>query len=200
MVDIVYPLHFFFFFKGKKWRFLFCCSGRIALTLGYCKPTNFTYKITFADTGEEMYQGQKLKNFALQHHGQNQTGTFVFRAPRPGQYYFTIFAQLLTGELGVKNIFTASCEYKVRFQRGQELSGVGDVVECHHGSGWGIASISSLILTPSLPQSVKFLGWKVLKHACREGIFRSYNKSVFDTVCLLKQILSCAEKRRRKKA
>lgn len=88
-------------------------KGRIALTLGYCKPTNFTYKITFADTGEEIYQGQKLKNFALQHHGQNQTGTFVFRAPRPGQYYFTIFAQLLTGELGVKNIFTASCEYKV---------------------------------------------------------------------------------------
>lgn len=91
--------------------------GRIALTLGYCKPTNFTYKITFADTGDEMYQGQKLKNFALQHHGQNQTGTFVFRAPRQGQYYFTIFAQLLTGELGVKNIFTASCEYKVSFQQ-----------------------------------------------------------------------------------
>nr|KAG5714243.1 hypothetical protein BaRGS_018460 [Batillaria attramentaria] len=88
-------------------------KGRIALTLGYCKPTNFTYKITFADTGEETYQGNKLKNYALQHHGQNQTGTFVFRAPRPGQYYFTIFAQLLTGELGVKNIFTASCEYKL---------------------------------------------------------------------------------------
>jgi hypothetical protein len=60
-----------------------------------------------------MYQGQKLKNFALQHHGQNQTTTFVFRAPKPGAYYFTVFAQLLTGELGVKNIFTASCEYKV---------------------------------------------------------------------------------------
>ncbi|BFY97405.1 hypothetical protein BsWGS_00445 [Bradybaena similaris] len=88
-------------------------KGRLALTLGFCKPTNFTYKITFADTGEEVFQGQKLKNYALQHQGQNQTTTFIFRAPRAGQYYFTIFAQLLTGELGVKNIFTASAEYKV---------------------------------------------------------------------------------------
>ena len=62
-----------------------------------------------------MYQGQKLKSYALQHQGQNQTSTFVFRAPKAGQYYFTIFAQLLTGELGVKNIFTASAEYKVRY-------------------------------------------------------------------------------------
>lgn len=91
--------------QGKK--------GRLALTLGFCKPTNFTYKITFADTGEEVYQGQKLKNFALQHQGQNQTTTFIFRAPKAGQYYFTIFGQLLTGELGIKNIFTASAEYKV---------------------------------------------------------------------------------------
>jgi hypothetical protein len=88
-------------------------KGRLALTLGFCKPTNFTYKITFADTGEEVYQGQKLKNYALQHQGQNQTTNFIFRAPRAGQYYFTIFSQLLTGELGVKNIFTASAEYKV---------------------------------------------------------------------------------------
>ncbi|XP_055889743.1 uncharacterized protein LOC106068552 [Biomphalaria glabrata] len=88
-------------------------KGRLALTLGFCKPTNFTYKITFADTGEEVYQGQKLKNYALQHQGQNQTTTFIFRAPKAGQYYFTIFGQLLTGELGVKNIFTASAEYKV---------------------------------------------------------------------------------------
>ncbi|CAG5135476.1 unnamed protein product [Candidula unifasciata] len=88
-------------------------KGRLALTLGFCKPTNFTYKITFSDTGEEVYQGQKLKNYALQHQGQNQTTTFIFRAPRAGPYYFTIFAQLLTGELGVKNIFTASAEYKV---------------------------------------------------------------------------------------
>jgi len=88
-------------------------KGRLALTLGFCKPTNFTYKITFAETGEDEYQGQKLKNFALQHQGQNQTTTLVFRAPKAGNYYFTIFGQLLTGELGVKNIFTASCEYKL---------------------------------------------------------------------------------------
>ncbi|PVD31076.1 hypothetical protein C0Q70_10353 [Pomacea canaliculata] len=117
--NLVYEYDDFYFLTDPEqliyshWAHRQSGSCRIALTLGYCKPTNFTYKITFADTGEETYQGQKLKNFALQHHGQNQTGTFVFRAPKAGQYYFTIFAQLLTGELGVKNIFTASCEYKV---------------------------------------------------------------------------------------
>ncbi|ESO90318.1 hypothetical protein LOTGIDRAFT_218011 [Lottia gigantea] len=88
-------------------------QGRVALTLGFSKPTNFTYKIVFSDTNDEMYQGQKLKSYALQHQGKNQTTTFIFRAPKSGQFYFTIFAQLLTGELGVKNVFTASAEYKV---------------------------------------------------------------------------------------
>lgn len=109
-------------------------KGRLALTLGFCKPTNFTYKITFADTGEEMYQGQKLKSYALQHQGQNQTSTFVFRAPKAGQYYFTIFAQLLTGELGVKNIFTASAEYKVIVDRAS--SDAGPLPACSDSS-WG---------------------------------------------------------------
>ncbi|XP_046335302.2 uncharacterized protein LOC124117442 [Haliotis rufescens] len=88
-------------------------KGKIAITVGFSKPTNFTYKIVFSDSNDETYQGQKLKNFALQEHGKNQTTTFIFRAPKSGQYYFTIFAQLLTGELGVKNVFTASAEYKV---------------------------------------------------------------------------------------
>ncbi|KAK3757666.1 hypothetical protein RRG08_000177 [Elysia crispata] len=109
-------------------------KGRLALTLGFCKPTNFTYKITFVDSGDEMYQGQKLKSYALQHQGQNQTSTFVFRAPKAGQYYFTIFAQLLTGELGVKNIFTASAEYKVIVDRAS--SDAGPLPACSDSS-WG---------------------------------------------------------------
>jgi len=30
-------------------------------------------------------------------------------------------------------------------------------------------------LTPSLPQQVKFLGWKIHGHACKQYVFRSYN-------------------------
>ena len=30
-------------------------------------------------------------------------------------------------------------------------------------------------LTPSLPQPVKFLGWKMHRHACKQYILRSYN-------------------------
>ncbi|KAL8579137.1 hypothetical protein ACOMHN_036076 [Nucella lapillus] len=88
-------------------------NGRITLTLGYKKPTNFSFKVTFAENGDEEFQGQKLKNYALLHHGKGQTDTLVFRAPRAGAYYFSFFAQLLTGEVGVKSTFTAACEYKV---------------------------------------------------------------------------------------
>jgi hypothetical protein len=44
---------------------------------------------------------------------QHNQATFIFRAPKTGSYYFTIFAQLLTGDIGIKNVFTASAEYKV---------------------------------------------------------------------------------------
>ena len=53
-------------------------------------------------------------------------------------------------------------------------------------------------LIPSLPQPVKFLGWKVLKHAYKDSIFWSYYSSIFNTVHLLKQIqiLSYAKRKR----
>lgn len=87
-------------------------KGSLGLSIGFMKPTAFTYKIVFAETNEELYQGQKLKNYGLQETWDN-AAIFCFRAPKPGAYYFTIFAQLLTGDIGVKNVFTASAEYKV---------------------------------------------------------------------------------------
>lgn len=88
-------------------------NGRIALTVGFVKPTNFTYKVTVCGTNDELHQGQKLKSYAMQETQQNRA-TFIFRAPKSGSYYFTIFAQLLTGDIGIKNVFTASAEYKVQ--------------------------------------------------------------------------------------
>ncbi|XP_062611451.1 uncharacterized protein LOC134273277 isoform X2 [Saccostrea cucullata] len=87
-------------------------KGKIAITVGFVKPTNFTYKIVFAENGEETYKGHKLKSYALQETSYNEV-TFILRAPKSGPYYFTIFAQLLTGDIGVKNVFTASAEYKI---------------------------------------------------------------------------------------
>ena len=37
-------------------------------------------------------------------------------------------------------------------------------------------------LTPSLPQPVKFPGWKVREQACKQYIFWSYNKYDFNSV------------------
>ncbi|XP_052771924.1 uncharacterized protein LOC128211311 [Mya arenaria] len=87
-------------------------KGNISITVGFVKPTNFTYKIVLAENGDEMYQGNKLKSYGLQETRHNQA-SFTLRAPKTGSFYLTIFAQLLTGDIGVKNVFTAAAEYKV---------------------------------------------------------------------------------------
>lgn len=87
-------------------------KGNISITVGFVKPTNFTYKIVLAENGDEMFQGHKLKSFGLQETRHNQA-SFTLRSPKAGSFYLTIFAQLLTGDIGVKNVFTAAAEYKV---------------------------------------------------------------------------------------
>jgi hypothetical protein len=87
-------------------------NGNISITVGFVKPTNFTYKIVLSENGDEMFQGHKLKSFGLQETRHNQA-SFTIRSPKSGSFYLTIFAQLLTGDIGVKNVFTAAAEYKV---------------------------------------------------------------------------------------
>lgn len=100
------------FFQSHQKGVVHTTKGRLSLGVGFLKPTNFSYKIINAKTKEEVYKGQKLKNFALQLTHDNQV-IFIFRAPEAGAYYLTIFAQLLTGDIGVKNVYTGSAEYKV---------------------------------------------------------------------------------------
>ena len=126
-------------------------KGRIALTVGFVKPTNFTYKIVFAENGDEMYNGQKLKSYALQETGYNEV-TFMLRAPKSGSYYFTIFAQLLTGDIGVKNVFTASAEYKVMAD--QPSTDATPLPNCSD-SNWGPGvPVDQLGLEPSTRDAV----------------------------------------------
>ena len=126
-------------------------KGKIAVTVGFVKPTNFTYKIVIAENGEEMYQGTKLKSYALQETRNNQA-TFILRSPKSGSYYFTIFAQLLTGDIGVKNVFTAAAEYKVNAD--QAASDNVALPNCSD-SNWGPAGpVDQLGLIPSQKESV----------------------------------------------
>ena len=37
-------------------------------------------------------------------------------------------------------------------------------------------------LTPSLLQPVKFMGWKMHRHTCKQHVFRSYNISTFNAM------------------
>ena len=126
-------------------------KGKIAMTVGFVKPTNFTYKIVMSDNGDEMYQGNKLKSYALQETRNNQA-TFILRSPKTGSYYFTIFAQLLTGDIGVKNVFTAAAEYKVNADQAASDSVV--LPNCSD-SNWGPAGpVEQLGLLPSQKESV----------------------------------------------
>lgn len=126
-------------------------DGKIAITVGFVKPTNFTYKIVIAENGDEMYQGNKLKSYALQETRNNQA-TFILRSPKAGSFYLTIFAQLLTGDIGVKNVFTAAAEYKVNADKS-----AGDCAclpNCSD-SNWGPGvPVEQLGLIPSQKDSV----------------------------------------------
>ena len=126
-------------------------KGKIAITVGFVKPTNFTYKIVIAENGDEMYQGNKLKSYALQETRNNQA-TFILRSPKSGSYYLTIFAQLLTGDIGIKNVFTAAAEYKVNAD--QSASDAVSLPNCSD-SNWGPGvPVDQLGLLPSQNDSV----------------------------------------------
>ena len=53
-------------------------------------------------------------------------------------------------------------------------------------------------LTPSLPQSVKNLGWKMQSHACQQYSFLSYSKP-FSILCVLVEVLSHVNVKKKKK-
>ncbi|XP_033757635.1 uncharacterized protein LOC117340002 [Pecten maximus] len=126
-------------------------NGKIAITCGFVKPTNFTYKIVMAENGDEMYNNHKLKNYALQE-TQNNQATFVLRAPKAGSFYLTIFAQLLTGDIGVKNVFTASAEYKVVADTtAHDASPLPNCSDSNWGPG---VPVSQLGLVPSQKDAV----------------------------------------------
>ncbi|XP_029644723.1 uncharacterized protein LOC115218879 [Octopus sinensis] len=107
------------FFQSHQKGVIETTGGRLSLAVGFIKPTTFSYKVIDAETKEEVFNGRKMKDFVLQLTHDNQV-ILIFRAPKQGSYYLTIFAQLLTGDVGVKNVYTASAEYKVVADKGSD--------------------------------------------------------------------------------
>lgn len=125
--------------------------GNISITVGFVKPTNFTYKIVMAENGDEMYQGCKLKSYCLQETRNNQA-SFTIRSPKAGSFYLTVFAQLLTGDIGVKNVFTAAAEYKVvADQRAGDAVALPNCSDSNWGPG---VPVDQLGLIPSHKDAV----------------------------------------------
>ena len=74
---------------------------------------------------------------------------------------------------------------------------------CETHAFWNFISlvIQSVFLTPSLPQPVRFPGWKMLGRACKQYVFQSCNV-YFSMLCIWMSILShaSAKKKKTKKA
>ena len=54
------------------------------------------------------------------------------------------------------------------------------------------------VLTPSLPQPVKFPGWKMHRHACKQYIFRSHSTSTFSVMHFDENSFTCQCKKDQK--
>ncbi|CAH1783750.1 unnamed protein product, partial [Owenia fusiformis] len=116
------PLAKSFFFKCGM-DFLQCTNGVLTtenghttLVLGFNKPLSFTFKLLIGEAMEDDYRGHKLKVYVLQETLENQV-KFHIRAPKEGPYYMTLYAQEVSEELNVENVFRAACEYKIQCDR-----------------------------------------------------------------------------------
>lgn len=113
-----YPLVKSFFFNvgmqflTQNHGVIYTKRGIMTMTLGFTRPTSFTFKMAYGDNMAEAIQGVQLKRYIIQETTDNRV-TFYFRAPREGNYYMTVFAQQIGDRVKVENVFKAACEYKV---------------------------------------------------------------------------------------
>ena len=74
-------------------------------------------------------------------------------------------------------------------------------VDCKVLLDWTCVTIPSWIkiLTPSMPQPVKFTGWKLHGHSCRQSISRSFNTSTFNAKRFYENPFTCRCEKENKK-
>ena len=113
-----YPLvKSFFFSTGMQFLrqnrgLVFTKNGVATITLGFTRPSFFTYKLGFGDNSVENLQGIQLKRYVIQETTENRL-TYYMRAPREGNYYLTVFSQPLADKIRTENLFKAACIYKI---------------------------------------------------------------------------------------
>ena len=113
-----YPLVKSFFFNigmlflQQNQGVVYTRHGLVTLTLGYSRPTAFTFKLVYGDHMLEAVQGIQLKRYIIQETTDDRV-TIYLRAPREGNYFLTLFAQPVGEKVRVENVFKATCEYKI---------------------------------------------------------------------------------------
>lgn len=121
-------------------------NGILTLTLAFNRPAAFTFKLGYGEKMSESVHGIALKRYVIQE-TTNDRVTFFFRAPREGNYYLTLFAQLVGKSIRVENVFKAACEYKIVCD--QAAGDIRPYPQCSDAN-WGPgAPVSQYGLTPS---------------------------------------------------
>jgi hypothetical protein len=92
---------------------VYTTKGLGTLTLGFTRPTAFTYKLTYGDERLSKLDDINIGRYVLQEMTLDRL-TYYFRAPRAGEYYLTVFARQVADDPPKANlVFKAVCDYKI---------------------------------------------------------------------------------------
>uniref|UniRef100_A0A1I8GT12 TGc domain-containing protein n=1 Tax=Macrostomum lignano TaxID=282301 RepID=A0A1I8GT12_9PLAT len=108
-------------------------QGKLQMALGYGKRASFTFKLHYGEELIDRFRGTELKSFVLQETTFNQI-QFYFRMPMSGHYYLTVYAQEVTGHIGVENTYRAACEYRINCE---EAAADATPFPTCHDCNWG---------------------------------------------------------------
>lgn len=133
---------------------LYTQNGLLTLTLGFTKPTAFTYKISYGDDKVEYLNNVNLNKYVLQEMTDNRL-TYYFRAPFPGNYHLTIFAR--DARNGVPKgsiVFKSVAEYEIISP--EAFTALGPFPYCSDSSWGSDVYIHQYPVVPSIKAAILF--------------------------------------------
>lgn len=133
---------------------LYTQNGLMTLTLGFTKPTAFTYKVSYEKENLKYLKNLNLNLYVLQEMTDNRL-TYYFRAPFPGSYHLTIFAR--DARNGVPKgsiVFKSVAEYEIISP--EAFTGQGMFPYCSDSSWGSDVYVHQYPIVPSIKAAILF--------------------------------------------
>ena len=133
---------------------LYTHHGLLTLTLGFSKPTAFTYKISYGSDKEEWLNDVDLSKYVLQEMTDNRL-TYYFRARFPGNYHLTIFAR--DARNGVPKgsiVFKSVAEYEIVVPLDASFKAHGPFPYCSDSSWGSDVYVHQYPIVPSIKSAI----------------------------------------------